>query len=170
MRQLSEISTIIAAVFTTESRLWKLILYIKDIRQKSNNFCASICLNFMGKSVLCKYFHSRPFIPNFKTSTDKWKFLIWYFNWANLPFIGSSSSFSGIHCTQRVRRRIHGWSLLHLTVVTKTLVVTDEPLTLTLREIFADLTGFLKMVVVASAGEVSEKRCLLMLQEPIHSW
>ena len=56
-------------------------------------------------------------------------------------------------------------------MVTKTLVVTDEPLTLTLREIFADLTGFLKMVVVASeAGEVSEKRCLLMLQEPIHSW
>ena len=167
MRQLSEISTIIAAVFTTESRLWKSILYIKDIRQKSNNFCASICLNFMGKSLLCKYLHSRPFIPNFKTSTDKWYDILIELN---LPFIGSSSSFSGIHCTQRVRRRIHGWSLLHLTVVTKTLVVTDEPLTLTLREIFADLTGFLKMVVVASAGEVSEKRCLLMLQEPIHSW
>ena len=44
-------------------------------------------------------------------------------------------------------------------MVTKTLVVTDEPLTLTLREIFADLTGFLKMVVGAKKGA-----CLLMLQ------
>ena len=168
MRQLSEISTIIAAVFTTESRLWKLILFIRDIKQKSNNFCASICLNFMGKSLLWQILGLLfPILRQVLTNGNFWYDILIELN---LPFIGSSSSFSGIHCTQRVRRRIHGWSLLHLTVVTKTLVVTDEPLTLTLREIFADLTGFLKMVVVASAGEVSEKRCLLMLQEPIHSW
>ena len=43
-------------------------------------------------------------------------------------------------------------------MVTKTLVVTDEPLTLTLREIFADLTGFLKMVVGAKKGAACSSR------------